>query len=65
MTAVWKERQVYLCEFKARLVYGLSSRIARDVRRTPVLKGKRLKVCVQELEEQRGFGFDVGGFHGV
>jgi hypothetical protein len=34
------ERQADLCEFKANLVYRLSSRTARDTQRNSVLKNK-------------------------
>ena len=40
--ALRRQKQVYLCEFEASLVYK-SSRIARDAQRNPVLKEKKKK----------------------
>ena len=37
---LWSQRQVNLCEFKASLVYILSSMTARAIQRNPVLKNK-------------------------
>ena len=36
--ALSRQRQADLCEFKARLVYRVSSRTAKDIQRDPVLK---------------------------
>jgi hypothetical protein len=38
--ALGRQRQVNLCEFKASLVYIVSSRIARAPQRNPVSKNK-------------------------
>ena len=38
--ALGRQRQVHLCEFKASLVYGASSRKAKATQRNPVLKDK-------------------------
>ena len=39
--ALRRQRQAYLCEFKASLVYTACSRIARATQRNPVLKNKQ------------------------
>jgi hypothetical protein len=41
--ALRRQRQVSLCEFKASLVYSLSSRKARATQRNPVKKKKKKK----------------------
>ena len=48
-TALRRQRQANLCEFKANLVYRVSSRIARPVtQRNPVLRNKTNKQkCVK------------------
>jgi hypothetical protein len=38
--ALGRQRQVDHCEFKASLVYRMSSKIARVTQRNPVLKNK-------------------------
>jgi hypothetical protein len=39
--ALWKQRQVDLCEFKASLIYSVSSRSARATQRTLVSKKQK------------------------
>jgi hypothetical protein len=42
IAALWRQRQAYLCEFKASLLYRLSSRTAWAVpKRNPVSKTKQ------------------------
>ena len=40
VSALGRQRQVDLCEFKASLVYRLSSRTTRVTQKNPVLKNK-------------------------
>jgi hypothetical protein len=40
MLALRRQRQAGLCEFKASLVYRLSSRIARNIQRKPCLENQ-------------------------
>ena len=35
-----RQRQVNFCEFKASLIYRVSSRITKDTQRNPVKKGE-------------------------
>jgi hypothetical protein len=39
--ALGKQRQVDLCEFKASVIYRVSSRTARDKQRNPISKKKK------------------------
>ena len=39
--SIWKAEAVDICEFKASLVYKVSSRTAKDTQRNPVLKKKK------------------------
>ena len=41
--ALWRQRQVDLCEFKDSLVYRVSFRTSRATQRNPVLKNKKTK----------------------
>jgi hypothetical protein len=54
--ALWRQRQANLCEFYVSLVYRVSTRIARDTWRHPVLeklKKKKEKKEKRKKEEKR------------
>jgi len=46
---------VYFCEFKASLVYRVSSRTAKATQRNPVLKGKKKKKRNKENIKRKKF----------
>jgi hypothetical protein len=53
--ALRRLKQVDLCEFKASLVYRVSSMRARDTQRNPVFKAQRKKKKTNNFREQQSF----------
>ena len=51
--ALWRQRQANLCEFKVSLVYRVSTRIARDTWRHPVLEKLKKKKEKKEKRKKR------------
>jgi hypothetical protein len=44
-----RQRQMDVCEFKASLVYRVSSRIARAIQRNPILKTKNKQKTSKQI----------------